>query len=35
MFEESVADDGLGLQTRHRGGRLAFTYSNVVLSAVC
>jgi SAM-dependent methyltransferase len=34
MFEESVADDGLGLDTRHQSGRLCFTYSNVVLSAV-
>ena len=34
MFEDSVADDGLGLQTRVQSGRLCFTYSNVVLSAV-
>lgn len=34
MFEESVADDGLGLETRRQTGRLCFTYSNVVLSAV-
>lgn len=32
MFEESVADDGLGLETRSQEGRLFFTYSNVVLS---
>ena len=34
MFEESVANDGLGLQTRREHGRLRFTYSNVILSAV-
>jgi len=33
MFEESVADDAMGLQTRREKGRLRFTYSNVVLSA--
>jgi len=34
MFEDSVQGDALGLQTRHEQGRLVFTYSNVVLSAV-
>jgi SAM-dependent methyltransferase len=34
MFEDSVADDALGLETRRENGRLRFTYSNVVLSAV-
>jgi ubiquinone/menaquinone biosynthesis C-methylase UbiE len=34
MFEDSVAGDGLGLQTRFQSGRLCFTYSNVVLCAV-
>lgn len=34
MFEESIANDTLGLETRREGGRLRFTYSNVVLSAV-
>ena len=34
IFEASVADDALGLQTRYENGRLSFTYSNVVLSAV-
>jgi ubiquinone/menaquinone biosynthesis C-methylase UbiE len=34
MFEDSVADDALGLETRREAGRLRFTYSNVVLSAV-
>lgn len=33
MFEESVADDGMGLETRRDGERLRFTYANVVLSA--
>ena len=34
MFEDSVAGDALGLETRHEAGRLRFTYSNIVLSAV-
>jgi ubiquinone/menaquinone biosynthesis C-methylase UbiE len=34
MFEDSVAGDALGLETRREGGRLRFTYSNVILSAV-
>ena len=34
MFESSVADDALGLETRREEGRLRFTYSNVALSAV-
>jgi SAM-dependent methyltransferase len=34
IFEASVADDALGLETRREDGRLRFTYSNVVLSAV-
>ncbi|MBI3784472.1 MAG: methyltransferase domain-containing protein [Deltaproteobacteria bacterium] len=33
MFEDSVADDGLGLGTRRHKGRLRFTYSNVILVA--
>lgn len=33
MFEESVADDRMGLQTRRDGDRLRFTYANVALSA--
>jgi SAM-dependent methyltransferase len=33
MFEESVADDGLGLRTRRRKGWIYFTYSNVILAA--
>lgn len=33
MFEDSVANDGLGLETRREDGRLRFTYSNVILSA--
>jgi SAM-dependent methyltransferase len=33
MFDESVADDRMGLETRREGGRLRFTYANVVLSA--
>jgi len=32
MFEDSVADDGLGLETRREDGRLRFTYSNVILT---
>ncbi len=34
MFEEAVADDALGLDTRRDGARLCFTYSNVILAAV-
>jgi len=34
MFEDSVANDGLGLETRRAGGRLRFTYSNVILTGV-
>ncbi len=34
MFEDSVADDALGLETRRADGRLWFTYTNVILSAV-
>jgi len=34
IFEDSVASDALGLQTRREAGRLRFTYSNVILSAV-
>ncbi len=34
MFEDSVTTDALGLETRHENGRLCFTYSNVILSAV-
>ncbi len=34
MFEEAVADDALGLDTRRDGARLRFTYSNVILAAV-
>ena len=33
MFEESVANDALGLETRRTDGRLRFTYSNVILTA--
>ena len=33
MFDDSLADDALGLETRRDGGRLRFTYSNVILSA--
>ena len=33
MFEDSVTDDALGLQTRHQAGHLCFTYANVILSA--
>lgn len=34
IFAESVADDALGLEIRREDGRLRFTYSNVILSAV-
>jgi hypothetical protein len=34
MFEDSVSADTLGLETRREGGRLRFTYSNAILSAV-
>src|SRR5262249_31078167 len=34
MFEDSLVDDGLGLETRREGGRLCFTYFNVILTAV-
>jgi ubiquinone/menaquinone biosynthesis C-methylase UbiE len=34
LYEDSVKDDGLGLATRREAGRLRFSYSNVVLSAV-
>ncbi len=34
MFEDAVADDALGLDTRYHRGRLRFTYSNVILTAV-
>ena len=34
MFEDSVSADTLGLETRREGGRLRFTYSNVILSSV-
>lgn len=33
MFEDSVADDAMGLHTRRENGRLRFTYENVILSA--
>ena len=33
MFEDSVANNGLGLETRREHGRLRFTYSNVILAA--
>ena len=33
MFEESLADDGLGLGIRREGERIRFTYSNVILTA--
>jgi ubiquinone/menaquinone biosynthesis C-methylase UbiE len=33
MFADSVANDAMGLATRREDGRLAFTYSNVVLAA--
>ena len=33
MFEESITNDALGLDTRREEGRLRFTYSSVVLSA--
>ncbi|HVN85981.1 MAG TPA: class I SAM-dependent methyltransferase [Candidatus Binatia bacterium] len=34
MFEDAVADDAMGLTSRREDGRLRFTYSNVILSAV-
>jgi SAM-dependent methyltransferase len=34
MFADSIADDGFGLATRRVKGRIHFTYSNVVLTAV-
>jgi ubiquinone/menaquinone biosynthesis C-methylase UbiE len=34
MFADSVLGDALGLETRREDGRLRFTYSNVILSAV-
>ena len=34
MFEVSVENDSMGLATRYDAGRLWFSYSNVVLSAV-
>ena len=33
MFEDSVADDAMGLDIRREKGRLRFDYSNVVLTA--
>jgi len=34
LYEESIDDDALGLATRRESGRVRFSYSNVVLSAV-
>ncbi len=34
LFEDSVAMDALGLETRREDGRLRFTYSNVILCGV-
>jgi hypothetical protein len=33
LYEESIDGDALGLATRREGGRVRFSYSNVVLSA--
>ena len=34
MFADAVADDALGLRVRREDGRVRFTYSNVVLTAL-
>jgi ubiquinone/menaquinone biosynthesis C-methylase UbiE len=33
MFSDAIADDAMGLSTRHEQGRVRFTYRNVVLTA--